>query len=163
MTKKQNRFCLQPLTSNVLSKEKKEKKAGRRRRTPLPPCPEQQPIVIFIILEAGGNTDQVWGATKCVCRRVLMCVCAQQRTLWLTRQTLCGLSRQVVRAPELENTFSLRRLPLSQQDAGLLILYFTFQKNHICPTTQRHIVLSFAVADALLGHCVWWMAGLWSK
>lgn len=47
-----------------------------------------------------------------------------RRMSWLTRQTLCGLTQRAVRAPELENTFSLRRLPLSQPAAQLLWRYW---------------------------------------
>lgn len=50
-------------------------------------------------------------------------VCIQGRMSWLTRQTLCGLTQRAVRAPELENTFSLRRLLLSQPAAQLLWKY----------------------------------------
>lgn len=45
------------------------------------------------------------------CVEPCVCICvSREDLLWLTRQTLCGLTRQAARSPELENTFSLRRL-----------------------------------------------------
>ena len=63
----------------------------------------QKPTRVFIMVEAGGNMKQLRGAVKAFCAsvcisRVCVCVfvCVQRSTLWLTRQTLCGLTRLAV-------------------------------------------------------------------
>ena len=103
--------------------EREEKRVWKRNTDS--PGSEQKPTLVFIMVEAGANTEQIRGAMKSFGLSLCECVCARtlwvhRRLLWLTGQTLCGLTRRAARAPELENTFSPRRLPRSQPAAPLL-------------------------------------------
>lgn len=98
-------------------REGKKGKRGVKETSTNPSGSEQKPALVFIMVEAGGNRKSSQRSCKVFLYKY---VCVQRRMLWLTRQTLCGLTQWAGRVPELENTFSLRRLPLSQPAAQLL-------------------------------------------
>lgn len=134
MTKKQNRSRLQTLTVYLFSEEKergeKGKKEGWRRGMAIPPVSEQKLTLVFIMVEAGGNTDQVRGAGKSFSAGVRApCVSSEERYGWPGRHCVGLLSGQWGHQSWRTHLVSEGRLCHNlllnhSEDTGLLILSF---------------------------------------